>query len=168
MEKIVYVIKTPCRGFKLPNGKMIDLFPYRYDAKIDLENETYLSSYEEEYEISNLPTIQQLVDVGIIKEISCIEKSFDVDFDEEELGVDFDEDNEIIKYTIKKFKENGFNVTEEAIRHNFNAWVLDMKSGYRDNENGYHLFSPCGCNPLSFRATTLHEECEDWQQTYEC
>ena len=35
MEKLVYVIKTPCRGFKLPNGKMIDLFPYRYDSKID-------------------------------------------------------------------------------------------------------------------------------------
>lgn len=163
MEKLVYVIKTPYRGFELPNGKMIDLFPYRYDSKIDLENETYISSYEEDYKTSNLPTIQELVDIGIIKKISCIEKSFDIDFNEnDKRSID-----EVIQYTIKKFKENGFNVTEEAIRHNFNAWVLDMKSGYRDNENGYHLFSPCGCNPLSFRATTLHEQCEDWQQTYE-
>lgn len=164
MEKLVYVEKIPYRGFKLPNGKIIDLFPCRYDSKIDIENETYISFYEEEYNKSNLPTIQELVNIGIIKEVSCIEKSFRIDFDKnDKRSID-----KVIKYSIEKFSENGFNVTEEAIRHNFNAWVLDMKSGYRDNENGYHLFSPCGCNPLSFSATTLHEQCEDWQKTYEC
>lgn len=164
MEKLVYVKKIPCRGFKLPNGKIFELFPCRYDSKIDIENETYILSYEEDYNKSSLPTIQELVNVGIIKEVSCIEKSFRIDFDKnDKRSID-----KVIKYTIEKFSENGFNVTEEAIRHNFNAWVLDMKSGYRDEKNNYHLFTPCGCNPLSFSATTLHEQCEDWQKTYKC
>ena len=42
----------------------------------------------------------------------------------------------------------------------------DLKSGYRDEKNGYHLFTPCGCNPLSLRATSLEKEL-DWQTTYE-
>lgn len=67
----------------------------------------------------------------------------------------------------KKFKKNGFNVTIEALEHNFGAWLGDLKSGYRDEENGYHLFTPCGCNRLSFRATELHSYFEDWQITYE-
>ena len=69
-------------------------------------------------------------------------------------------------YSLKEFKDNGLNVTKEAIMHNYQAWRFDEKSGYRDEENNYHLFSPCGCNPLSFRATTLHEKCADWQHTY--
>ena len=36
----------------------------------------------------------------------------------------------------------------------------------RDDGNGYHLFSPCGCNPLSVRLSTLHDLCSDWQVTY--
>ena len=72
-----------------------------------------------------------------------------------------------LKRALEFFKSKGFNVTEKAIRHNYEAWKYDMKSGYRDEENGYHLFTPCGCNPLSFRLTTLHKPC-DWQTTYEC
>lgn len=70
-----------------------------------------------------------------------------------------------INDVIKEFKDNGFNVTEEAIEHNFNAWKNDYKSGYKDEENGYFLFSACGCNPLRFNATELTGE--DWQETYE-
>lgn len=57
--------------------------------------------------------------------------------------------------------------TREAVLHNFRAWSGDLKSGFRDDRNGYHLFTPCGCNPLSFRATSLEPEL-DWQKTYEC
>jgi hypothetical protein len=67
----------------------------------------------------------------------------------------------------KEFIDNGFNITMEALRHNYEAWCCDLKSGYRDEENGYHLFSPCGCNPLSFRASELNYGCT-WQTTYEC
>jgi hypothetical protein len=66
------------------------------------------------------------------------------------------------------FQRNGYKVSIEAIEHCLTAWSADLKSGYRDEENGYHLFSPCGCNPLSLRLTTLSPLCESWQQTYEC
>jgi hypothetical protein len=65
---------------------------------------------------------------------------------------------------IEEFKAHGFNVTEEAIMHNFDAWKNDLKSGYRDDENGYFLFTPCGMNALRFNATELVGE--DWQGTY--
>ena len=67
---------------------------------------------------------------------------------------------------VNKFKKQGFNVTPQAILHNWDAWLRDMKSGYRDEQNGYHLFSPCGCNPFSLRASSLEDCCKDWQTTY--
>jgi hypothetical protein len=70
-----------------------------------------------------------------------------------------------VKEVIKEFEANGFNVTEEAIIHNFEAWKSDYKSGYKDESNGYFLFTPCGCNALRFNATELTDE--DWQKTYE-
>ena len=74
--------------------------------------------------------------------------------------------DDIVRIRIE-FAEHGFDVTEEAIMHNYNAWIADLKSGYRDDENNYHLFTPCGCNPLSFRASELDNRV-DWQETYEC
>ena len=73
MKPIIFITEIPDRGFQLPNGKMIDLF--RYDSKIDLENNTYLTIQDDEYKQSNLPTITELVKQGIIKEITCIEKT---------------------------------------------------------------------------------------------
>lgn len=70
-----------------------------------------------------------------------------------------------LEEVIKEFKANGFNVTEEAIMHNFEAWKGDFKSGFKDVENGYFLFTPCGCNTLCFVACELTEV--DWQETYE-
>lgn len=66
---------------------------------------------------------------------------------------------------IEEFKQNGFNVTIDALKHNYEAWKGDYKSGYRDEENGYFLFTPCGCNPLRFDVETLYPTLE--QQTYE-
>lgn len=63
------------------------------------------------------------------------------------------------------FKEHGFNVTAEAVEHNREAWSFDEKSGYRDEANGYHLFSPCGCNPFRMCASVLEPGAE-WQTTY--
>lgn len=79
------------------------------------------------------------------------------------------------KVTIRKsiaiaheFQKHGFKVTPEAVMHNYDAWRKGLKSGYRDEKNGYHLFSPCGGNPFDMRATTLEECCSDWQATYVC
>ena len=69
---------------------------------------------------------------------------------------------------IEEFAQNGFNVTRDALQHNYVAWLSDMKSGYRDDRNNYHLFSPCGCNPISFRVSALSDDYKNWQTTYEC
>lgn len=70
---------------------------------------------------------------------------------------------------VKWFKDNcGITVSPEAIEHNFNAWVRDLKSGYRDEANGLHVFTPCGCNDLSFSCSELHPTAEDYQKTYTC
>ena len=64
------------------------------------------------------------------------------------------------------FFSNGFNVTSDAVMHNFQAWSKDYKSGYLDEANGYFLFTPCGCNKLRFTAEKINGE--DYQHTYEC
>jgi hypothetical protein len=143
---------------------MVDVYDVRYDSKVDIENLKFISIADEGYKDCTLPTLNELYANGIlIKEGTCIEREYRVDFRNMTSLNDSD-----INLIIAKFKENGFNVTKEAIRHNFEAWRYDEKSGYRDEVNNYHLFSPCGCNPLSFRATTLHKQCEDWQTTYTC
>lgn len=68
--------------------------------------------------------------------------------------------------TLDEFHSVGFNVTEDAIIHNFEAWLSDFKSGYLDEDNGYFLFTPCGCNPLQFEAMEIKPGAE-WQKTYE-
>jgi hypothetical protein len=67
----------------------------------------------------------------------------------------------------KFFHENGIQISQEALEHNFEAWCQDYKSGYRDEAAGYHVFSPCGCNPLRFTLTPLSEKNSAWQNTYE-
>jgi hypothetical protein len=149
----------------LPDGSMVDVYAVRYDSKVDIVNKKYISCYDEGYNECTLPTLNDLYANGTLgKEGSCIEKDHRIDFSYRKSNLT---DRDINKM-IKEFKANGINVTKEAIVHNLVAWLYDMKSGYRDEENGYHLFSPCGCNPMSFRATSLHPKCADWQTTYTC
>lgn len=68
------------------------------------------------------------------------------------------------KEIIDEFRANGFNVTEEAIEHNVKAHYADLKSGYLDKENGYFLYTPCGCNPLNIYVEELNGEY--YQKTY--
>ena len=56
--------------------------------------------------------------------------------------------------------------SEDGIRHNLNAWLRDCKSGYRDEERGYFLFTPCGCNPFRINLTKIDAESAGWQKTY--
>lgn len=70
-----------------------------------------------------------------------------------------------IEEVIKEFAGHGFNVTEEAIMHNYEAWKGDFKSGFKDEENGYFLFTPYGCDTLYFIACELTGV--EWQKTYE-
>ena len=151
------------RFHQLPDGSMVDVYAVTYDCKVDIVNKKYVRRYDEGYKDCELPTFNDLYANGTLtKEGTCIEREYAIQIRKYNLT-----DKDIDKI-IKEFKENGFNVTREAINHNYDAWCIDYKSGYRDEENNYHLFSPCGCNPLSFRATTLHEKCSDWQHTYTC
>ena len=62
------------------------------------------------------------------------------------------------------FFSNGFNVTDEAVMHNYDAWCSEKKSGYLDDERDYFLFTPCGSNQLRFSAERINGE--DYQRTY--
>lgn len=162
------------RGVLLADGRIISLydennaFYLRFNHLLDLEKGVFYPNTKieatEENKAKGLTTLNDLIEEGKAKEIECYDY---VDYDEDVYldQVDGKEDK-YIKKIIKFFKKKGYNVTEKAVRHNVECWLEDLKSGYRDEENGYHLFSPCGCNPLSVRLTTLHPLCEDWQQTY--
>lgn len=63
---------------------------------------------------------------------------------------------------VKIAAEHGFDVEEEAFRHNLAAWRGDYKSGYLCA--GAFVFSPCGCNDLCFRLEKPNGE--DYQHTY--
>ena len=155
--------KPTFRYHILPDGAMVDVYAVRYDSKVDIKNHKYLSIADKGYKECTLPTFNQLYANGTLaKEGTCIANKYDYYTDKTRLSsTDIDD-------IIREFKDNGFTITKEAILHNYDAWLCDEKSGYRDEENNYHLYSPCGCNPLSFRASTLHKECDDWQTTYTC
>lgn len=120
----------------LPDGSMVDVYAVRYDSKVDIKNHKYLSFYDEGYDECDFPTFNDLYQKGIMpKEGTCIEKSYDYTTKKHKLS------EKEIDSIIKKFKANGLNVTKEAILHNYQAWLYDEKSGYRDEENGYHFCS---------------------------
>ena len=66
---------------------------------------------------------------------------------------------------VNLFNDYGFKITNEMIYHNTTAWLRDYKSGYRGVN--CHLFTPCGCNTLSFSASKLSNSNKSWQITYE-
>ena len=135
-------------------GKKL-FIPHYYGIRIDWENKQYTFDKVEEY-----PTINDMIANG--EDIKCC-------FPYEECNsIEYKSRKINLRRVVDFFKRKGYNVTIDAIEHNYNAWLNDYKSGYRDEVNGYHLFTPCGCNPLQFRLTTLHPTASEWQITYEC
>ena len=146
-------------------------FPMNYDfisyySKVNLENGTYMNISEFDKSTGNMEnckTIRQLIDDGTLKKVQYVDeyeifpKGFECDSQHPE-NLPYDE-------IIAELKENGYNVTRQALEHNYNAWLADYKSGYRDEENGYFIFTPCGCNNLYFNVTKLDDHF-DWQYTY--
>ena len=59
-------------------------------------------------------------------------------------------------------REIGLDLPEEAFAKNFDAWKNDYKSGHIYGD--FHIFSPCGCNPLRF-SVSLNVGL-DWQREY--
>ena len=160
------------RGVLLTDGRIISLFNednefyLRGDFPIDLETMTY--DIREADESKGEVSLNSLDRAVIAGEVKCYDEcEYHRDIYPEAFTCPEQERLEIDRIEAF-FKDNGYNVSREAIEHNFNAWLDDMKSAYRDEANGYHLFSPCGCNQLSMRLSTLHKLCDDWQQTYTC
>lgn len=106
----------------------------------------------------NYPTTQELEVCGLLTKKSA--------WDEYEISYkEGTEDRYDEKAVQKELADNGFNVSLEAIRHNYDAWCDGFKSGYRDTE--CHVFTPAGhINPLRFTVSKLHPFAESWQKTY--
>lgn len=142
----------------------------RYSLEVcgyDLTNGEYICGWDADNYGDIIDFIQAVLDgEEDVQEDPANPRSYDIDlpsverFGDKLTAEDFDS-------IMEEFAQAGFNVTWEALYHNYSAWLGDLKSGYRDEKNGYHLFSPCGCNPLSFRVSELRDDCSDWQTTYE-
>lgn len=146
----------------VPTGRKLYL-PFYFGNRLDLDKMEihYCASTTGK----EFPDLNALVKEGIIK-IEPFFKEHEVYLDKyPHCDTRRKLNGKKIDAILKEFREHGFNVTLEAIMHNYCAWLEDRKSGYLDKENSYHLFTPCGCNPLRFNATTLFETC-DWQETY--
>lgn len=143
------------------DGLRMYLPTFRYDHRVDLDALVQYAPRENDA----LPTLNDLLKEGLVtvetdyREYEVFPEGFDDRFTAPPMT------GKRIRAIIDEFRENGFNVTRAAIIHNYRAWYDDRKSGFRDKENGYHLFSPCGCNPLRLSATSLCEGLS-WQETY--
>lgn len=151
-------------GYQLPDGRIIDLLDeeghifVKYDRPFNLKTgEVFPYNTHPDGSV----TLNELNTQGG-KTVHC--------YDEVDLnyGVRFKLTTKKLEEIKKFFSKKGFEVTNEAIIHQYNHWNYGFKSGYRDEKRGYHLFTPCGGNPFCLRLTTLHEKCTDWQITYSC
>lgn len=135
--------------------------PIWYGHRLDLDKMIITESREEIEKRTDLPDLNELVKKGYVLEATI--------FREHEVFCGFVRSfgPKRIAKVLAEFREHGFDVTEEALLYCYEAWKHDFKSGFRDEAHGYHLFTPCGCNPLTFRASSL-EKGLDWQKTYKC
>ena len=172
MDKIKFVNTRfeTMYGYQLNDGSIIDRTNLRFDTPFNLETgEIYTGDDLQRSGKNGLPddapegftTLNNLNAQKLGHEVHCYDEHYI------SLGYNPNFDVDVATSVAKSFNEHGFNVTVDAVMHNYNAWRHGMKAGYRDEGNGYHLFTPCGLNPLSFSATTLHDLCKGWQTTYE-
>lgn len=162
MKKAKIIISskpTQEHWFETKEGEKL-MLPVLYTIKIDLTNKVYYTEVSSNSKYAKLPTLSDCVDNGELIEKYSYET---IRYMPKKVT-----NREIIKETLDFFNTKGFKVTEEAIKHNLAAYDRDEKSGYRDEKNGYHLFTPCCCNPLAFTVTTLSTLSRDWQNTYSC
>lgn len=151
-------------GYQLPDGRIIDLldeeghFFVKYDRPFNLQTgEVFPYNTHPEGSV----TLNDLNKQGG-KTVHCYNE-VDLNY-----SAKFKLNEKILQRIREFFAKHGYNVTTEAISHQYECWRVGLKSGWRDEKNGYHLFTPCGGNPFSLRLTNLHEKCADWQITYSC
>ena len=160
----IFIYRAKREGLDKRQARMKEI-ENEEDSIYSLEREEFekpeiqekLKALQKEYEECDYPNINTLINQG--KLIEChYSEEYRVSTNKFPCRCPYNK-------VLKEFKKNGFNVTRKAIKHNYEAWSVDCKSGYRDEENNYFLFTPCGHNPLSFTAIRLDEHL-DWQETY--
>lgn len=150
------------RWVETKDGRMIGyiLHGLDYRDKVEItDNEIYvINQYESEYKTSGLPTLMELKKRGeVVEKLSYKEHTV-------KMVVSDKLSDTTIRAIISAFKLHGFNVTKEAILNNFEAYKCGLGCGYRDDTNGYHLFTPHD-KEFYLCATTLNKLSSDWQTT---
>lgn len=174
MKKLIDIPQSSYDALLYTKGDKVTFYmnfkEISYDTPINLKDGTYLE-YGEWDRYAKTPKLPKgFVTINELKaKKKLLERSFTNEF---QLVVRnyknlFLKNGKLSYARIRRiFKRHGFDVTDKALEHNYGCWRDDLKSGFRDEENGYHLFTPCGCNPLSFTATKLNGKCDYWQKTY--
>lgn len=159
MKTINYIQpNTRSYYFKTNEGKYFAP-TWAWDAKYDMANGVYYPITDPEFKQVDFPTLNELVKDGVVSEVND-----NYSISRESWRRSHEITQEEIDEICNEFRANGYNVTEDAIRHNFYAWSADLKSGYLGD--GFFLFSPCGCNSIEFRAEHIYEN-SSYQKTYE-
>ncbi len=151
--------------FKMNDGRMIEIMNLKGEMVIRYDTPFELNTGIIYPKGSKVPKGVKLITLNDLAEAKMGDTIYIYDEYEVMVGYPRTMSEKRIERICNKFRKNGFNVTPDAIKHNYHAWLGDLKSGYRDEQNGYHLFSPCGCNALRFSATNLLP-CLDWQTNY--
>lgn len=172
MEKTKYVKfaedrSEVVRGVMIPDGRIVVLiddnkYIMRYDAVFNLKTGRIVKTKKADGKkyVSLNWYIQNRINLD---DVQCFDE-----YNIADLGYPTSLSDAKVNKIVRKFRAHGFNVTKEAVMHQYGAWNAGFKSGYRDDENGYHLFTPCGrCNEFALCASTLTDKV-DWQTTYEC
>lgn len=165
-----------------PEGKKLYDFFFAerislYAFKVSIARMEWMRPSDEGYDTFDGKTINDLIAEGTVKGEFAPYREHEIrpaqfeEYTDEIADLALDDPGELYRRLdapaiAREFADHGLQVSEKAILHNFHAWLGDLKSGFRDREA--FLFTPCGCNPLSFRASELYAACSDWQKTYTC
>lgn len=125
-----------------------------YETLVDLDRMTCCDSGD---------TLEALIAEGKVVEKSYIERECLFALPEHQERI-IAHGGDLFDYIKEYFHENGFEVSIDAIRHQYDSWSADVKSGYRGED--YFLRTPCNCNPFTITAMTLSDKCSSWQKTY--
>lgn len=165
-----------------PKGERLYDFYFRerialYIFKVNLDTREWMKPSDKGYDAFDGKTLNDLIAAGRVDGEFAPYKQHEIcpeafrEYTDEIGDLAIDNPDELIRRLnvpaiVKEFADHGLTVSRDAVLHNFTAWLGDFKSGYRGRET--HLFTPCGCNPLAFRASELYAACSDWQTTYKC
>lgn len=165
MKECVFVPSDAvlANGYRLDDGRLIDLdkLNWRYDAMFDI------NTGEIDANSRNLVNLNMLIKGGRVKEEHCYQEEHCY-IGEVHQGLNEEEYAELVERIQKDFRSKGYEVSTRALNYVLTGYRSGLKSAYRDEENGVHLFVACWENPLNVVLTTLHEKCKDWQTTYIC